>query len=268
MKKQQLFLSLVLILISVGMSACSKDMATQAAQGTTPPPIQQDNQTPTQPTPPAPQDLQCALRDDQSSICINDRVIDFRNASGFIKDIYANSTAIIEFDDETRNTIDLQYVAREVQCLYGFCVGDRVRDAEGEIGTITDLFENGQTELAYASGEVYFTTLNDLIIIEDVPVVIVHDWPVRPYPGNIYNHYPFPEPPVAYPYPWPYMYPYELPDSSHRVVVGIFVGRPRHGEGHHEHEAYPYPVKNYPTNPNGPRPLPYPGHYPNGGTHG
>ena len=278
MKKHPFFLSLVFtIATSIGTMACAQDTTTHGFQGAGQPahpsgqqanqPTNPSDQPPVPSTPTAPGQEQCAVRDDQSSICINDRVIDYRNATGFIQQIYDNYTAIVEYDDGTRNTMDIQYLAREVQCLYGFCTGDKVRDTEGAIGTITDLFENGQTEVMYANGEVFVDSLNELVAVQDPPVIIVHDWPTRPYPGTIYIPYPFPPAPAVYPCPWPYMYPYDYPYYGHRVIFGIFVGRPGYGCGHHEFPNYPYPGHGYPHNPNGPRPLPYPGHYPNGGIH-
>jgi hypothetical protein len=95
---------------------------------------------------------QCAVREDQSSICLNDRVIDYRDHTGFVQIIYSNYTAVVQYDDDTTNMMDIQQLAREVQCLHGFCEGDRVRDDEGYLGHITDLFENGQAEVKYDNG--------------------------------------------------------------------------------------------------------------------
>src|ERR1700722_15928518 len=88
-------------------------------------------------------DQQCAVRTDGSSICVGDRVIDYRQEMGVIENIYSDNSAVIKFDDNSEFVETIEQLAREVQCLYGFCAGDRVEDGSGSLGHNEDLFENG-----------------------------------------------------------------------------------------------------------------------------
>jgi hypothetical protein len=147
-----------------------------------------------------PADAQCATRDDTSSICINDRVIDNNNQPGMLMNIYDDMSGTVTYENGTVNdAIDLQNVAREVQCLYGFCIGDRARDDEGYVGTITDIFENGVAELTYPNGEVWYINLDELDPVQDDGVIITHPWPdPRPYPDTrYYGNCVFPRRPIV-----------------------------------------------------------------------
>jgi len=223
-----------------------------------------------QPNPtPSDEVSQCMVRSDQTELCLHDRILDYRNATGFISQIYSNDTAVILYDDGSENMVDLQYVSREVQCLYGYCIGDQVLDPNDDAGTITDLFENGQAEISYSSGEVYFFSLDELTESDEPAVVITHDWYCRPYPDAFHQPWAFPSPPFIYPCPWPYQYPYVIPGFGVRFIIGVCPGIPSSGFGIHGHVNYPYPTHGYGNLIRGPRPLPYPsGIFPGGGIHG
>jgi len=204
-------------------------------------------------------DYQCSIRGDRSSICINDRVIDYRNYPGVLQQIYSNNVGVVLFDNGETNVIDLQYLGREVQCLYGYCVGDPVYDPEGQLGWIDDIYENGTAEVDYSNGEEWYYNLDQLTPAPGSVIVVVHPWPeCRPFPDEFYEQWPFPPPPFAYPYPWPYAYPYEFPGPLPRILPPCFPVEPIH-IGPHPYHPYPYehPVP-YPNHPPIPAPIPHP----------
>src|SRR6185295_14739871 len=84
-------------------------------------------------------DQQCAVRSDGSSICLGDRVIDYRNQTGSIQEIYSDYSAVIRFDDGNEYVLDIQYLSREVPSLYGYNQGDRVIDGSGNYGYLEDI---------------------------------------------------------------------------------------------------------------------------------
>ena len=194
------------------------------------------------------QEPKCEIRNDGSSLCLNDRIMDYRNEVGTIQDIYSNGTGVVKFDKGDINVIDLQYVAREVTCLYGFCAGDRVIDSRSMPGWIDSIFENGKAEIAFDSGELWVETLDQLRTTNGPIVVIHHPWPMpRPYPDVIiYHRWPWPDAPYYYPYPWPYGYPYAYPGRYYRVIPSCHpVPPPRIGT---------HPVPHYPNTHS----VPYP----------
>jgi len=180
---------------------------------------------------------QCINRDDGSSICINDRVIDNKNNMGFLVQIYSDYTGVVKYDNGSENTLDLQYVAREVNSLYGFASGDLVQDSKGEQARITDLFENGVAEVTYNDGEVWYIQINDLTPLEDNNYIPpVYAWPEpRPFPDYDDYGYIFPPRPYVLLYPWwdPF-YPFPI---YGRHLYGCFPDRPYHF-GYHDFDDY------------------------------
>jgi hypothetical protein len=182
---------------------------------------------------------ECTNRDDGSSLCVNDRILDYRNQEGVIETIYSDYTGIIAYDDGTKNTLDLQYVAREVSCIYGFCAGDTVADSDGYQGTITDIFENGVAEVTYPDGEVYYLAVNELTAVDGQSVEPSYPWPdPRPFPDVTIYDYPFGLPPVVLLYGYPYGYPYPFPIYGRRLF-GICPEAPLHF-GYHPFNPYPF----------------------------
>jgi hypothetical protein len=185
---------------------------------------------------------QCVNRDDGSSICINDRVLDYRNLEGTLQAIYSDYTGVVAYDSGETDTIDLQYVSREVSCIYGFCAGDAVFDSDNAEGRITDVYENGMAEISYSDGEVWYLAVNTLTPVADDNIEVVYRWaPPRPYPDlNVYHCF-FGPPPAYNPYGWPEGYPYPRPIFGvNRVLFGIFpIAPPRCG--FHNFNPYPYP---------------------------
>jgi hypothetical protein len=259
--KTKLKIPSLVILTLICTSNFSTAISTASAQALPPPTGDQIPQS-------------CIVREDQSSICKGDRVLDYRDHTGFIEELYSNATAIVEFDDGTRNVLDVQYLAREVSELYGFRIGDAVMDDEGYIGNITDLFENAQTEVTYPNGQIYIISLNDLKRVDQAPIVITRPWRVRSYPDySITYSYGYVVISSGYIYPcaWPNAYPYGYPVFGPRVIYGIHPPMPRYGMGAWGHVTYPYRSgMGYPVRrSNMQRPLPYPVHrYPNGGIQG
>ena len=215
----------------------------------------------------------CMLREDQTAICIGDRVIDHRNATGMIQDMYANATAVVRYDHGDVNMMDIQYLSRQVQCLHGYCISDQVIDPDGDVGYIQDLFENGEADVKYSNGEMFWYTLDHLQPTTLPPVVVTYPWPgPRPFPEIvIYTPWRFGFPPGAYPYPWPLGYPYAFPGFGVRVIIHYHPHAPYY-VGRHAHEPYRFPrtttyPQHSPVGHRGPGPVQVP-HPRSGGGHG
>lgn len=185
---------------------------------------------------------------------MNDHVLDYRNETGTVSRIYNNFTGAVTYDSGETNSIDLQYVSREVSCIYGFCTGDVVTDKDGYQATITDLFENGVAELRYMDGETWYVEVNELTPVQGQNVPVQHSWPApRVYPDVTVYYCPFPAP--VYSYPWPDYYPYERPVYG-RVLIGVFPPPPQY-YGYHPYNPYPYrPGTQWGDRVGGPRPIP------------
>jgi preprotein translocase subunit YajC len=98
------------------------------------------------------------------NICVGDRVIDSGGHLGTVLEVFSNGLAIVYLDDLGTYNRSALSLGKGVLCNNHVCVNDRVIDSGGHLGTVLEVFDNGNSSVYLDGLGPYIRSISSLSI--------------------------------------------------------------------------------------------------------
>lgn len=90
-----------------------------------------------------------------NTLCAGDRVMDSANRLALVLSVSNQGVAQIKLDDRTFPvTRAVTALSKKINCYQNICAEDRVLDAADQIGSVTEVFDNGKAQVKFDNGTV------------------------------------------------------------------------------------------------------------------
>jgi preprotein translocase subunit YajC len=89
----------------------------------------------------------------QNEICVGDRVMESANRLANVLEVSEQGVAVLKLDDKMfAVNRAVSSLSKKIKCYQNICGGDRVLDGAEQIGTVTEVFDNGKAQVKFETG--------------------------------------------------------------------------------------------------------------------